>query len=149
MQKIFHVGITVSNLDHAVEFYKDVLGLKLVTGPTGVFEGEDTKGIGLPGAALKLAIFEVGDGTLELQEYLNPKSSVDKAPPTCTLGVQHLAFQVEDAVKKMEELKAKGVEFKSELNIIDDGPLAGWKWVYFSDPDGTNLEIIEYNPPGK
>jgi len=30
-----------------------------------------------------------------------------------------------------------------ECCVIDEGPLAGWKWIYFKDPDGTNLEFIE------
>ena len=67
--------------------------------------------------------------------------------PVNTIGVAHLAFHVADAAKTMKELQAKGVKFVSELNFIDEGPLAGWKWVYFKDPDGVNLELIEYNPP--
>ena len=40
-------------------------------------------------------------------------------------------------------LEAKGVEFYSEVNVVDSGPLAGWRWVYFSDPDGLALELVE------
>ncbi|MFM8895310.1 MAG: hypothetical protein ACKOE2_08030, partial [Actinomycetales bacterium] len=27
--------------------------------------------------------------------------------------------------------------------VVDEGPLAGWRWCYFSDPDGLALELIE------
>jgi glyoxylase I family protein len=35
------------------------------------------------------------------------------------------------------------VEFYSDVNVVDDGPLAGWRWCYFSDPDGLALELVE------
>ena len=41
------------------------------------------------------------------------------------------------------ELEAKGVVFYSDVNVVDEGPLAGWRWCYFSDPDGLALELVE------
>jgi len=35
------------------------------------------------------------------------------------------------------------VSFYSDVNVVDDGPLAGWRWCYFSDPDGLALELVE------
>jgi hypothetical protein len=34
--------------------------------------------------------------------------------------------------------------------VVDDGVLAGWRWVYFADPDGYPLELVEhaYERPG-
>jgi catechol 2,3-dioxygenase-like lactoylglutathione lyase family enzyme len=93
MKGVFHTGITVSNLERSIEFYRDVIGFKLEIPPTEVFEG--------------------------------------------------------DAEKTMKELEAKGVKFLSSLNIVEEGALAGWKWVYFKDPDGITLELVEYNPPEK
>ena len=26
---------------------------------------------------------------------------------------------------------------------VDDGPLAGWRWAYFKDPDGHTIELVE------
>jgi len=148
MKAIFHTGITVSDLDQSIPFYRDVLGLKLITGPTEVFEGDElSQGVGVPGARLRLAIFEVGDGSLELLQYIEPKSPVDECMPPNCLGAMHVAFRVDDAREKMKELESKGVNFQGPLNVVDEGPLSGWRWVYFKDPDGITLEIIEYNPP--
>jgi len=70
MKAIFHTGITVSNLDKSLPFYEDVLGLKLITGPTDVFEGDElSQGVGVSGAKFKLAIFEAGGGSLELLQF--------------------------------------------------------------------------------
>ena len=35
------------------------------------------------------------------------------------------------------------MQFYTDVNVVDDGPLAGWRWVYFSDPDGLALELVE------
>jgi hypothetical protein len=29
------------------------------------------------------------------------------------------------------------------VNVVDEGVLAGWRWVYFADPDGYPLELVE------
>lgn len=148
MKGIFHTGITVSNLDKSVPFYRDVLGLKLVTGPTETFEGEEiSQGVGVPETELRIAIFEVGEGSLELLEYQNPPSSIEAPMPPNTLGSMHVAFRVDDAAAKMKELAAKGIKFLSELNVVDEGPLNGWRWVYFKDPDNITLEIVEIANP--
>ena len=33
--------------------------------------------------------------------------------------------------------------FFSRVNVVDEGVLAGWRWVYFADPDGYPLELVE------
>ena len=148
MEGIFHTGVTVSNLDKSVRYYRDVIGLELITGPTEVSSGEElSKGVGVPNASLRLAIFKVGDGRLELLEYLTPKSQVDKPMPPNTLGAMHVAFRVKNIREEMKRLEARGIKFFSPANIEDAGPLEGWKWVYFLDPDGITLELVEYNPP--
>ena len=147
MKGIFHTGITVSDLDASVNFYRDVLEFELVTGPTDVFEGEElSTGVGVPGASLRLALMRVGNSSLELHQYISPKSQVDEPMPPNTLGFMHVAFEVENIDKEVKALKAKRVKFLSEINIVEEGPLEGWKWVYFKDPDGITLEMVEVLP---
>jgi extradiol dioxygenase family protein len=50
---------------------------------------------------------------------------------------------VPDIDKAFAELTAKGIEFYSEPNVVDEGVLSGWRWVYFHDPDGIPLELVE------
>lgn len=148
MRGIFHTGITVSDLDKSIEFYRDVLGLKLTTGPTEVFEGDElAEGLGVPEAKLRLAVFQIGDDQAELLQYLSPPSPSEQPMPANTLGAMHLAFHVDDIYTAVEQLEAQGVTFLTGPNVITEGALAGWKWVYFKDPDGITLELIEYNKP--
>ncbi len=39
--------------------------------------------------------------------------------------------------------RRKGIDFLSEVNTVDEGVLAGWRWVYFLDPDGITVELVE------
>jgi hypothetical protein len=41
------------------------------------------------------------------------------------------------------------VRFIAAPEAIDEGVLAGWRWAYFTDPDGITLELVEiaYNRP--
>ena len=145
MTGIFHTGITVSDLDKSIPFYRDVLGLQIITGPTEVFEGDElSRALGVPDARLRLVVFKVGAGSLELIEYLHPESLSKRPMPPSTLGAMHVAFRVDDVNKKVDELRHKGINFLSQVNIVDSGPLKGWKWVYFKDPDGIALELVEY-----
>ena len=148
MEGVFHTGVTVSDLERSIVFYRDVLGLTLQVPPTDVFGGEGvSRALGVPGAALRLAVLKVGTGSLELLEYKTPASPIDRPVPPNGLGCMHVAFHVKDIRQKMTELEAKGVRFLSDANIVDDGPLAGWRWVYFHDPDGIALELVEFSPP--
>ena len=54
-----------------------------------------------------------------------------------------MCFKVEDVRATKAELESRGVRFYSDVNVVDSGPLAGWRWVYFSDPDGLALELVE------
>jgi hypothetical protein len=59
------------------------------------------------------------------------------------LGAAHVCFLVDDIVATKGELEGKAVEFYSDVNVVDEGPLAGWRWCYFSDPDRLVLELVE------
>jgi catechol 2,3-dioxygenase-like lactoylglutathione lyase family enzyme len=144
MKSVFHAAISVSDLDRSVAFYRDILGLQLVIGPTEVFEGEElSKGVGVPGAVLRQAILSAEEGMVELIEYIRPERAEESPPPQNFLGAIHIAFRVDDADERMKALQKKGVDFLTPLNIVEKGPLKGWKWVYFKDPDGIILELVE------
>ena len=142
--KILHTGITVKDIDKAVPFYRDVLGLELVVSPTDPADGEElSAGVGVPGACLRQAVLESGDVGIELFEYLTPAAEIDEPPTVNNPGHGHVAFQVDDIQAEYKRMLSLGVRFNTEPNYIAEGPLSGWKWVYFKDPEGILLELVE------
>ena len=98
----------------------------------------------MPGATLRQVCLWVGENsTMELIEYGNRPESSTAPVPNNFLGAAHVCFRVDDVRATKAELEGKGVEFYTDVNVVDSGPLAGWRWVYFSDPDGLALELVE------
>ena len=140
----FHTGITVSDLQRSIEFYRDVLGLELDrVEPPHASRGRK---LGVPGAKIEIAIMKYGaKDSIELIKYIEPEAPNAYGYPVNTVGSMHICFRVDDISKEIERLKAHGVEFVGGDDYEENtyGPLKGLKWIYFKDPDGTNLEIQE------
>lgn len=145
LQAVHHVGLVVSDLDRSIYFYHDILGLPFANEPTPWFEGPVLeKGVGVPGARLRQVSLWVGEhSTMELIEYGNLPDGDNSRISNNHLGAAHVCFKVDDIAAKKAELEAHGVTFYSDVNVVDEGPLAGWRWCYFSDPDGLALELVE------
>ena len=144
MKGLHHVGITVKDLDASIRFYHDVLGLAFSNEPSPWFDSPELgPAVGVPGAALRQVSLLLGDTTLELLEYNSPPSETQKPLLSNNIGASHVAFLVDDIAAKKAELEGKGIEFYSDVNVVDEGVLAGWRWVYFEDPDGYPLELVE------
>ena len=143
-----HTGLCVSNLDRSIEFYRDVLGLTMIKREEP--KATRARKLGVPGAVIQIAVFEYGTNNqnqLELIEYLEPKAPNTYGEPVNSIGQVHISFKVDDLEAEIARLSKLGVEFVggNDCEVNAEGPLKGWKWIYFKDPDGTNLELIEGN----
>lgn len=144
MKAIHHVGITVPNLERAIDFYHGVLGLEFSNEPSPVFDDPALgPAVGVPGANLKQVCLLCGESVIELLEYTQPPPTAEPPPSPNKMGAAHVAFRVDDVEASKAALQAMGVEFLSDVNVVDSGVLAGWRWVYFHDPDGNTLEMVE------
>lgn len=137
---VHHSCVIVSDMDRSLAFYRDILGLKILN--VGESGGEETsQGVGVKSAKLKAAMLKAGDDIVELIQYVNPKGKpYDRLP--CDIGNMHIAFRVSDINKMYGELIKKGVKFNAlplEFKTVHTKSL----WVYFKDPDGAQLELVE------
>jgi len=140
-----HVAITVRNIKNSLPFYLDILGCKqleevgpLSSNPTFEFS------VGVKDALTTSCMLELPDGSwLELLEYPGPGSPIEKPMPQNAIGAMHVAFRVKDIDACVERMKEKGVQFFYHPQYIKGGAMANSKWVYFYDPDGIALELVE------
>lgn len=146
LRRTDHTGITVSDLDRAVAFWCDVLGVEVERRAhlTGTF-AEDV--VGVPGADIRTAIIPLPGHRLELLEYVRPGTATDHAPGPDTPGAMHLAFVVEDLDALLARVAEGGWTAPGRPREMADGPRAGTRFVYVRDPDGTTVEFIEEPRP--
>lgn len=123
IKKIEHVGIKVKNLDEAVRFYTQVLGLT---------ERERRE---IPASGLKIAFVAIGDSELELLEY------PDRKDEAAVEGVvSHIALAVDDIEAALAKLKASGAVLRDEKPRPVFG---GSKIAFFQGPNGETLELFQ------
>ena len=142
-----HVGLTVSDIERSIVFYRDVLGMTLVRRRRRVDADYVAQQTGYPGVTLSVASFQVSpesQQTLEVVQYLNHQGP-PIVPSTNCAGSSHLCLLVSDFRACHAELKVKGVAFKSEPVTISAGPNQGGTVIYLSDPDGYTIELFQ--PP--
>lgn len=149
LKGVHHAGVTVTNLDRALAFYRDVLGLEVFvqmerTDPT---IGEI---VGYPGARLKIAFCGVpGDSArVELLEYVAPTGEPLR-PETSQPGSGHVCFRVDEIDALHRRLVTAGFPPRSAAPVtITEGANAGARAFYVRDPDGYTVELFQ-PPPGR
>jgi catechol 2,3-dioxygenase-like lactoylglutathione lyase family enzyme len=143
--RIDHVGITVSDLDRALGFYRDLLGLRVIADST-VAEPEVAELLGLDSVQLRIVDLDSGDGrTVELIQYLEPKGR-RIAYESSDSATAHVAFTVDDLAAVQERLTSAGATIVSRRPItISDpgGAFDGAICLYVRDPDGVILELVQ------
>jgi catechol 2,3-dioxygenase-like lactoylglutathione lyase family enzyme len=152
---LLHFSLTVRDLDRSIAFYRDVLGMELIEfdGPIGrthLREERDNYVAGVTGyedAHLRIALLRMQGVVLELIEYLRPNGT-PRVPGTHRAGSPHVAFVVEDLRAAWDELRrireGWALEFISDGPVcVDSGPNHGGFALYFRDPDGVTIELVE------
>ncbi len=126
-EKIDHIGIAVADLDSAVKFYRDQLGLE--------FKGTEV----IEEQKVTVAFFPVGESKIELLESTDPDGPVGKYISKKGEGVHHLSFRVSDIESELKQLKEQGVA------LIDETPRygAGGARIAFLHPKSTGGVLVE------
>jgi catechol 2,3-dioxygenase-like lactoylglutathione lyase family enzyme len=138
-----HTGITVSNLERSLSFWRDVLGFEL--SHTAHQTGEMAKEItGVTDAEIKLAVVKAPGHKIELLEYLAPpdrKQRVDLRP--CDVGSVHVALIVDDLDAALNAVAAYGWKAAGKPQTLKSGPNKGKRVVYVRDADSATIEFMQ------
>jgi catechol 2,3-dioxygenase-like lactoylglutathione lyase family enzyme len=138
-----HTGITVSNLERALAFWRDVLGFELSHRAHQSSElAEEITGVA--GAEISIAVVKAPGHKIELLEYGAPadrKQHVHLRP--CDVGSAHVALTVDDLDAVLNKIAASGWKAAGKPQTLRVGPNAGKRVVYVRDPDGTTIEFMQ------
>lgn len=144
-----HIGITVSNLEKSIQFYEALTGKKI--GNKDQIGGKRmAQTQGLDDTLIKYANLRLDNVNIDILEYVEPQSQKANYSNE-QISAMHLCFEVEDIEAAVARLKSLGIEPSGEAITFqeEDGLKAGigTAVVYFTDPDGTNLELIAPKGP--
>ncbi|GAA1749671.1 methylmalonyl-CoA epimerase [Luedemannella helvata] len=130
--RIDHVGIAVTDLDEAVEFYERVFGMRCAHRETNVEQGVEE------------AMLDVGPegGVVQLLAPLTPESAIARFLDRSGPGVQQVAYTVRDVAAASAALRERG------LRLLYDEPRRGTggsliNFVHPKDAGGVLIELVE------
>lgn len=134
-KRIDHVAIIVRNIEEALAFYRDALGIM----PTSIKE--------VPTEQVRIAFLPMGGpggSEIELIEPLAPDSSLSRFLEKRGEGLHHICLEVDDIDAALAEMQARGAA------VLDQQPrVAAEGRAIFLHPKGTHgvlLELIEKIP---
>ena len=141
-----HTGITVSDLDRSIAFYRDVLGLRV--SPKGRLKGPFFESLtGVAGARIDVAFVTAGNHTLELLHFVTPERHEAPRMQPNDPRFMHVCLKVKDIGRIVAAIRRYGFEGVSAVLTVPEGPAKGMQAIYVRDPDGACLELID-EPPG-
>src|SRR5881227_1834959 len=151
VQGVDAIGITVSDMDRAMEFYSKVLTFEKIS-DTEV-AGENYEHLeGVFGLRMRVVRMRLGDEFIELAEYLLPKGRpIPVVSRSNDRWFQHIAIIVSDMDKSYARLRQAKVQHASSgpQRLPDWNKNAvGISAFYFKDPDEHPVEILQF-PPDK
>jgi len=133
IKRINHIAIVVDEIDEALHFWRDALGLQVAH----IEEVPDQDSI--------VAFLPVGNAEIELVKPTSDESGVARYLKKSGPGIHHICFEVDDIEASLESLKASGIR------LINNEPVIGasGKKIVFVHPESTHgvlVELYELSP---
>lgn len=129
--KLWHIAISVSNIDKSIYFYKKVFGFNC------------TKRFYIESLGAEACFLENGNFVIEVFNFMDFKPLPDFKKSLLTdlkvLGVKHFAFKVKNIQKTYEYIKNLKVEIATNITVGG----SGLRYFFIKDPDGILIELIE------
>lgn len=125
---IEHIGIAVTNLQEAIKYYEEVLGLTCYS----IEEVADQK--------VKTAFFMLGQTKIELLESTDPEGPIGKFLEKKGAGIHHIAYAFDDVNAALTDAGQKGIA------LIDKTPRKGAEGlnIGFLHPKSTLGVLTEF-----
>ncbi len=145
--QIYHVGLTVSNMEQSIAFYRDILGLTFLG--EILMEGKETETLfQRKGCRARVAYLNGSDELhmppVELIQFLDLEIENTKSDLFCT-SISELCFYTKDIEKMYNHLLEHHVECLSAPQDFDftASGFGKSRAFYFKDKDGIILEMMQ------
>lgn len=139
MKAIRHLGIVVTDIDRSINFYTNILGLKIVKDMNESSDYLDSI-LGLKGVSVRTVKMKADDDNLIELLYFKSQSEKPMERKITDIGCSHVAFTVENIDKLHEKLTREGIIFISPPKLSPDSYA---RVAFCKDPDGTYIELVE------
>lgn len=127
VKQINHVAIVVKDIEEALHFWRDGLGLEV----THVEDVPDQESI--------VAFLPTGDAEVELVKPTSNESGVGRFLERSGPGLHHICFEVDDIQSYIERLTEHGVQLINSVPVVG----TGGKLIAFVHPESTHGVLIE------
>ncbi|MCG1005641.1 VOC family protein [Halorubrum lacusprofundi] len=131
-----HVGITVSDLDRAVDFYTETFDLDLLS-EFSVGGDAFAEAVAVEGASAEFAHLDADGARIELVAY-DPAGDANETPELNRPGATHLGLSVDD-VESFYAALADDVETLSPPRTTESGTTI----LFVKDPEGNLIEVLD------
>ena len=132
-KRIDHIAIAVQNLEEALSFYKETLGLHCFS-----IETVEEQGV-------RVAKLDAGNTHIELLEPLNANTPVGKFIASKGQGLHHICFEVPDIECELDRMKSTNTRLINQTPKIG----AGGAQIAFIHPKATGGVLMELSQPCK
>lgn len=132
IQGLTEIVISVHNIDKSLRFYRDLLGLRVMSPPDfrgAVFLQAGSSGVGIPQQIVLVPL---------------PEDTPDFPSERSQRPLHHIGFEIapEDFDAESDRLKASGLDVR-----FGEHPFLSVKGMYLDDPDGNEVELIATKNP--
>ncbi len=127
---VHHIALVVRDLDEALAFYRDVLGLEMIERREVAEEG------------VEIAFLSAGESMIELLRPLSDEGGVARFLDKRGEGLHHICLAVDDVEVAVERLRAAGAQVLNEEPRVNDHGVR-YVFVHPKSAHGVLLELYE------
>ena len=106
IKKVNHIAVVVNDLEEAMHFWVDALGLELSHREHVASEAVD------------VAFLPIGDSKIELLQPVDNESGVARYLEKRGSGMHHICFEVDDIEAALQKLKLANVQLINEVPTV-------------------------------
>lgn len=129
MMRIHHIAIAITDLDKALTFYRDALGIQV------------TERKEVPAEGVEIVILPAGESEIELLRPLDQDNSIGRFITNRGEGIHHICLEVKDIESAISHLEAQGAQMVTEVRSHADG--TRYAFVHPRSAHGVLIELYE------